>query len=171
MVGNMALKIVARHSDFPAGLVLLDSRGFSLPQQWKRCGNKYGVPARVPSVKLSPFDERRKTGRSPFLSAAFRTRAWQRHRLPHHLPGHLAERAHGSCLCRYRPLLSGHRQRDGRPAEAALNFSLDVKSKLARTDRLLNLGRSCNRITQLVRNGSPPPGLRLPPAKLSRKSN
>ena len=27
------------------------------------------------------------------------------------------------------------------------------------------------RITQLVREGSPPPGLRLPQAKLSRKSN
>ena len=35
-----------------------------------------------------------------------------------------------------------------------------------------NLGRSCKiRITQLAREGSPPPGLRLPQAKLSRKSN
>jgi hypothetical protein len=39
-------------------------------------------------------------------------------------------------------------------------------------DRLLNLGRSCKSIiAQLAREGSPPPGLRLRQAKLSRKSN
>ena len=38
-------------------------------------------------------------------------------------------------------------------------------------DRLLNWPELQIRITQLVCDGSPPPGLRLPPAKLSRKSN
>ena len=33
------------------------------------------------------------------------------------------------------------------------------------------LAGAANPYTQLVRDGSPPPGLRLPPAKLSRKSN
>ena len=41
---------------------------------------------RAADVTLSPFDKRRKTGRAHFLSATFRTRTWQRYRLPHHLP-------------------------------------------------------------------------------------
>src|SRR4051794_39538493 len=36
MGGNMALEIAARHPDFPAGLVLLDSGVLFLPQQ-RRC--------------------------------------------------------------------------------------------------------------------------------------
>ena len=41
----------------------------------------------------------------------------------------------------------------------------------AAKDRLLNLGRSCNPYHAAPRGGSPPPGLRLPLAKLSRNSN
>jgi hypothetical protein len=42
----------------------------------------------------------------------------------------------------------------------------------ARKIRLLNLERSCKSIiTQFAREGSPAPGLHLPPAELSRKSN
>ena len=38
-------------------------------------------------------------------------------------------------------------------------------------DRLLKPWPELMRITQLAREGSPPPGLRLPQAELSRKSN
>jgi hypothetical protein len=49
---------------------------------------------------------------------------------------------------------------------------LRMLSAFALKDRLPKSWRELQmRITQLAREGSPPPGLRLPQAELSRKSN